>query len=112
LLHVVFHFALRGVLDGLLGRVRGIFDQLRNFYRVAEEDRRHLRDVVGCSRTAAEIAAVEIGEAGFASRTNLKWKPHVARADAFDVASLLNHGEKNVVAFVKERKFVPHLFKL
>ena len=98
--------------EGIDCRDVGRHARLRNFHRVAEENRRHLRDVVGGSRTAAKIAAVEIGEAGFASRTDLKRKPHVARADAFHVTSLLNHGEKNVVAFVEERKFVPHLFEL
>ena len=73
---------------------------------------RDLRDVVDRAGAAAQIAAVHVGEAGFASGTNLQRQAHVARADAFDVAALLDHGEQDVVALVEQRKFVADLFEL
>ena len=62
--HRVFHFALGGVLDGFVGRVAGVFDELGDFDGVAEKYRRHLRDVVDGSGAAAEVAAVHVREAG------------------------------------------------
>jgi hypothetical protein len=100
--HRVFHFTLGGVLDRFLGRVRGVLDELGDFYGVAEKYGRHLRDVVDRAGTAAQIA----------SGTNLQREAHVARADAFDIAALLDHGEQDVVAFVEERKFVADFFEL
>ena len=112
LCHCVFHFALGGVLDRFLGRVRSVLDELGDFDGVAEKYGRHLRDVVHGAGTAAQITAVHIGEACFASGTNLQREAHVARADAFDIAALLDHGEQDVVAFVEERKFVANFFEL
>jgi hypothetical protein len=63
--HRVFHFALGSVLDGFVGRVAGVFDELRDFDRVLGKYQRHLRDVVGGSGTAAELAAARsFGDAG------------------------------------------------
>jgi len=42
----------------------------------------------------------------------LQREAHVAGADAFDVAALLDHGEQDVIAFVKKREFVADLFEL
>jgi hypothetical protein len=107
-----FYFTLGGVLDGFLGRVGCVLDELGDFDGVAEKYGRHLRDVVDGAGTAAQIAAVHIGETCFASGTNLQREAHVARADAFDIAALLDHGEQDVVAFVEERKFVADFFEL
>ena len=75
------------------GALLRVFDELGDFHGVPEKYRRDLRDVVNGAGAAAQIAAVHIREAGFASRTNLQRKPHVARADAFHVAALLDHGQ-------------------
>jgi len=76
--HRVFHFALGGVLDGLFRRIAGVFDELGDFDGVPEKYRRDLRDVVDGARAAAQVAAVHVGKAGLASRTDLQRKPHVA----------------------------------
>ena len=110
--HGVFHFALGGVLDGFLRRIRGVFHQLGDFHGVPEKYRRHLGHVVERAGTAAQVAAVHIGQAGLASWTNLQRQPHVARADAFNVAALLDHGQQDVVALVKQRKLVADFFEL
>ena len=110
--HRVFHFALGGVLDGLFRRIAGVFDELRDFDGVPEKYRRHLRDVVDGARAAAQVATVHVREAGLASRTDLQRKPHVARADAFHVAALLDHGQQDVVPLVEQWKFVADFFEL
>jgi hypothetical protein len=69
--HRIFHFALGGVLDRFLGRVRSVLDELGDFDGVAEKYGRHLRHVVDGAGTAAQIAAVHIGETCFASGTDL-----------------------------------------
>jgi len=107
--HRVFHFALRGVLEGLVRRVGGVFDELRDFDCVPEKHRRHLRDVACGSRTLANVAADQVREVGLASRTELQRKPHVARADAFHVATLLDHSQQDVVPLVKQRKLIADL---
>ena len=94
------------------GALRGVFDELGDFHGVPEKYRRDLRDVVDGAGAAAQVAAVHIGEAGFASGTDLQRKPHVARADFFHVAALLDHGEQDVVPLVEQRKFVAHFFQL
>src|SRR6267378_4930767 len=112
LFHAVGDFALCSVFDGAFAAGGGVFNQLRNFNREAEENRRDLRDVVGRAGAAPEIAAVRVVRAGFASRVDLQGQAHVAAGNFLHVAALLDHGEQNVVALVEQGHFVAHLFEL
>src|SRR2546427_10860200 len=112
LFHSVGDFALGRVFHGLLARVRGVLDEFGDFNGEAEENRRDRRHVVEGAGAAAEVAAVGVVAAGFASGIDLQGQTHGAAADFFDVAALLDHGEQDVVALVEQRDFVAHLFEL
>jgi hypothetical protein len=112
LFHAVGHFTLGGVFDGALAAGGGVFDQLRDFNREAEENRRDLRDVVRRAGAAAQVAAVRVVGAGFASRVDLQGQAHIAAGNLLHVAALLDHGEQNVVALVEQGHFVAHLLEL
>jgi len=60
----------------------------------------------------AQIAAVHIREASFASWANLQGEAHIERADAFDIAALLDHREQDVVAFVQQGETCLGLFRV
>src|SRR6266478_3617185 len=112
LLHAIGHFALRGVFDGAFAAGGGVFNQLRDFNREAEENRRDLRDVIGRAGAAPEVAAVRVVRTRFASRVDLQGQAHVAAGNFLHVAALLDHGEQNVVALVEQGHFVARLFEL
>src|SRR5205807_5651791 len=78
LLHAVGDFALGGIFDGAFAAGGGVFDQLRDFNREAEENRRDLRDVIRRAGAAAEVAAVGVVRAGFAAGIDLQRQAHVA----------------------------------
>src|SRR5262249_61282983 len=94
-----------GLLAGAFTAVGRVFHQLGDLNREAEENRRDLRDVVGSAGAAAEIAAIGVVRAGFASGIDLQRQAHVAARDFLDVAALLGHGEQNIVALIEKRYF-------
>ena len=112
LLHPVGYFALGRVLNGLFARVRGVLQQLGDFHRELEENRRDLRHVVSRSRAAAQVAAIGVVGTRLAARNELQRQTHVTRTDFFHVAALLDHGQQDVVPLVQQRNLVPHLLQL
>jgi len=93
-------------------RVRGVLDELGDFHREPEEDRRDLRDVVRAACPASKIAAIGAVAPGLAARNQLQRQAHISRADFFHVAALLNHAEQHIVALVEQGHFVAHLLQL
>src|SRR5207245_4350822 len=92
LLHAVGDFALGGIFDGALAAGGRVFDQLRDFNREAEENRRDLRDVVGRARAAAQVAAVGVVRTGFAASVDLHGQSPIAAVYSVHVSTICAYG--------------------